>query len=325
MTRLIVLLLPIAAAFVASATPASAQALTDYTEFYRLLRLNALEEPVFCYPTTTPEAEPYAVGVLRDTLGRPVRITRFRFGNPDSRSEWTTMRIEYKRFDTIQMLVARRTFHSASGMPIMLDWASAEEVSYKKGQLVMRKLVDRNGKQVNDTVGVSRSFFRLFEPGTILQEWYYSSGKLHYGTGSDRALRPFAAMPPQTYYRKFKFDDNGNLTREEIMDFDRKSLPFPGGEIVRAYDLNECGLPSRVIFLDREGNPMHDREGVATMTFAYDNAGRLIEWRAFSLDGSPHARTSDGIAGIRFTYREFDGVLMSEERFDAKGKKVGSQ
>lgn len=303
------------------AAPAGAQVFTDYTEFHRLMRINAAERIVFCYPSEAPDKEPLAYGVLRDSLGRPTQITRFMFGNPDSRSGWSTMRIHYIRFDTIRTELQRRTFYNASGMPITLGDVATEEVSSRiGGTVVMRKLLDRSGKPANNQAGVSRALFREQEPGVLLQEWYYSSGKLHFGTGSDNPLHPFAEMSPQTYYRRMTLDENGDLLREEIMDFDRRSLRFPGGEKVHVYELNDCGQPARISFLNTLNQPMEDSSGVASRTFQYDNAGRLVEWRAYGINGKPKGRREDGVAGIRYTIREFDGIVLREERFDEKGK-----
>lgn len=310
-------------ALLASHLQMRSQSLADYTEYYRLLRINADERLAFCYPTATPVSEPMAIGVKRDTLGRPVQITRFRFGNADSRSAWATLQIEYKLYETINTLVERRTFASASGMPVLIGWAFAEEV-YRRmnGELLQRKIVDRAGKPVNDEAGVHRAFYKIQEPGTIVQEWYYANGKLHFGTGSDGSMRPFAPMPPQTYYRRYMVDTAGNLLREQLTNFNRKPIPFPGGEFVRSYEVNECGLPTKVTFLDLEGEPMEDSSGVAMITFTYDDAGRMTEWRAFDSDESPKGRRGDGVAAVVYTYRAFDGVLMKEELFDAKGKVI---
>jgi len=129
-------------------------------------------------------------------------------------------------------------------------------------------------------------------------------------------------MPPQTYYRRYLVDTLGNLLREQLTNFERKPIPFPGGEFVRSYEVNACGQPTKVSFLDLEGRPMEDSSGVATITFTYDDAGRMIEWRAFDSDESPRGRRNDGVAAVAYTYRAFDGVLVKEEWFDAKGKPI---
>src|SRR5256885_2383139 len=142
MTRLSGPMLPLAAVtLLAFASSAHAQSLADYTEFYKLMRINALERFSFCYPTQTQTSDPAAIGVERDSLGRPVRITRFRFGNPDTKSSWTSMRIAYNTYDTISTTIERRTFFSASGVPITLGRAYAEDV-YRRlnGTLLQRKI-----------------------------------------------------------------------------------------------------------------------------------------------------------------------------------------
>jgi YD repeat-containing protein len=319
---------PIALAAIALALlagPVRAQSIADYREFHRMMRLTATERLAFCYPTTTQASDPISYGVERDTLGRPVRVTRFRFGNPDTKSEWTTMRVSYTAYEPINTVIEHRTFFNASGMPVTLQWAYAEEV-YRRGdgELVQRKIVDRAGKAVNDSAGVHRALFKPFgEAGTIIQEWAYSNLKVHYGTGSDGDLRPFAPMSPQTYFRKFTVDASGNLLREEIWDFDRKPIPYPGGELARAYELDNCGLPVKVSFLDADGRPMADSLGTASIAYTYDDAGRVVAWTSYGTNGKPVARLRDGTATMRFTYRAFDGVLLKQERLDADGDPVG--
>jgi hypothetical protein len=300
-----------------------AQSIADYKQFYRLMRINAAERLTFCYPTETQASDPVAYGVERDSAGRPVRVTRFRFGNPDTRSPWATMRIDYAAYETINTIVERRTYFNASGMPVTLVNTYAEEVyRHGDGELVQRKLVDKAGKPVIDTAGVYRAYFKPDAPGTMIEEWSFSNGKLHYGGGSDGDLRPFAPMPPQTYFRKFAIDEGGNLLREEIWNFDKKPIPFPGGEYVHHYELNECGQATKMIYAGIDDKPATDSNGVAFITYSYDDAGRMTSWSAFDASGSPRSRYADGTAAMKFTYRGFDGVLVKEERFDAKGKAI---
>lgn len=309
------------ALFSLAVATAAGQSLVDYATFYRLLRITATEQLVFCHPTSTPDKDPLSYGVLLDSLQRPIQITRFMFGNPDSRGDWTTMRIRYTRYDTIRTEVQRRTFFNASGMPIILGEIAAEEVLHRiDGPILMRKLVDRSGKLVNGPGDVSRTMYRAQDADMLIQEWYYSNGKHHYGSGSDGPLRPFAPMPEQTYFRLMKIDANGNLLREEVWDFNKRPIPFPGGEKVRAYELNDCGQPIRVTFLTTHGQPMSDSDGVAYKTFAYDHAGRMIEWKAYGASGKPKGRHEDGVAAARYIVREFDGVFIREERFNEQGE-----
>ncbi len=306
-----------------AASNLAAQSFADYTEFYRLLRVGADEQFQFCYPTTSAVSEPFAVGVRRDSLGRPVQIGRFRFGNPDSRSDWATMLIIYRRYDSLDIVLERRSYLNAGGQPVDMDRAAYEDVYRRRsGALIQRKILDRSGNPVNDSADVHRSLFKLIEPGTYLQEWYYSSGKLHYGAGSDGVMRPFSAMPIQAYYRQFQCAPNGALLREQVMTLSRKPLLFPEGVYVHAYTNNDCGQAVRMAYQAVDGSPMADSNGIAAITFSYDDAGRMVEWRLFGLNGKPLARESDGVAGMRYTYRAFDGVLVKEERLNDDGEPI---
>ncbi|MDB5035531.1 MAG: hypothetical protein JWQ98_2772 [Chlorobi bacterium] len=322
MTRSLLLGLALFGALLLSPAIADAQTINDYREFYRLLRINATEQVVPCYPSAKPLDEPIVYGVDRDTAGRPTRITRFTFGNPDTRGEWTTMRIAYTPVETNNTIVQRRTFYGASGVPLTTLTGFAVEIIYRRnGGILMRKYVDADGKPVNDLVGTSWTLY-LPVGEAISQEWYFSNRKLHFGTGSDGPYHPFAAMPEQTYYRKMVVNAAGELVREEVRGFDKKSLPYPNGEFAHAYELNACGQPTRIIFLDTGGNPMADSDGVATRTFEYDTNGRMIAWSAFDLKGNPKGRRGDGVAVTRKIYREFDGILVDEQWFDAKGNQL---
>lgn len=317
-------ILPGVIALILMALPASGQTIDDYSEFHRLLRIDAAEHVVLCHEIEDPMAESRAYGVMRDTSGRPTQMTIFMFGNPDSRTDWTTMRIRYIQLDTINSIIERRTFYNASGMPV--DLASGifmEEILRRiDGPVVLRKFLNRSGELVNDTAGVSRTLFRETAGGELMQEWFYGTGKQHYGTGSDGPARPFAPMSPQTYFRVIKLDHTGNLLSERLLDFDRKPLPFPGGEVIRVYEPDDCGQPVRVTFLDAEGRPMTDADGVAFMRFGYDYAGRMVEWSTFGPGGKPHGRGAERVAAMRYTYRRFDGLLVGIEKFDEKGNPV---
>ncbi|MEO5930264.1 MAG: hypothetical protein ABIR47_10065 [Candidatus Kapaibacterium sp.] len=322
MTRTFLLRLTLLAVALSAPAIADAQTINEYREFYRLLRINAAEHLLPCYPSAKPIDEPLVYGVERDTAGRPTRISRFTFGNPDTRGEWTTMRISYTPVEANNTIVQRRTFYGASGVPLSTTTGFAVEIIYRQnGGILMRKYVDAEGKPVNDLVGTSWTLY-LPADGMISQEWYFSNKKLHFGTGSDGPYHPFAAMPEQTYYRRMVVTPGGELLREDIRGFDKKPLPFANGEFVHVYDLNPCGQATRMKFVNVEGSPMADSDGVSSRTFEYDTNGRMIAWRAFDRQGNPKGRRGDGVAAEQRRYREFDGALVETLWFDAKGNPI---
>lgn len=299
--------------------PAVAQSSHDFPEYYRQFSFDANEQIRFCFPLDSASADFESVGVRRDSAGRPVMITRFRFGNADTRSDWATMRIEYRSNPAAGTLLVRRTYFSPNGMPIDLatlgNVIHAEEVLYKRGALALRSLLDTAGKLVNDTASVSRSIFRAGPDGMMQQEFFYGGGKQQYG--GDLPWRQFAPLPAKgAYFRLYRADTAGNLLREEIRDFTKKPIPFPGGEYVRIYHRDGCGFPLRVDFADLQGHPMVNRDGIAYETTLYDQHGRMVEWRAFNAAGLPKGRSSDGAARIERRFREFDGVFVEERKFD---------
>jgi hypothetical protein len=295
-----------------------------YSEYYRLMRFNGLDQIDFCYPTSDPVGEPLAFAVARDLNGRPTTITRFFFGNPENRAEWTTMRIEYTYYPSTAMLVERRTYHDPSGAPMEAFGAYGEEVLYKGGQLTMRRAIDANGKPIINVRMVVRSLFKEERPGTIVQEWFFGNGKQYFGIGTDKPGEPFADMPGDAYFRRYTVDTRGEVVREEVWGLEKRAIPYPGGELVRAYEVNECGQTTSVVYLDEEGNERPNSDGIERETMRYDDAGRIAEWQAFGITGVPKGRSVDSAAAMIFHYREFDGVLVGVDRFDEKGNPIAT-
>jgi hypothetical protein len=316
----LVLLLALAGA------PLAAQSIHDYTEFYRLLRVNAREEVVLCYPTRSPESEPVVYTVRRDSLGRVTEATRFFFGNIDPHAAWTTMRITWQRNDSTKIQAQRRRYYSASGQRVPYGGGWGEDViSRTTGELLYRRLVDEWDEPMKDVPIVTMSMYHD-SVATIFQEWRFGNGKqvAGAGIGADHPVSSFAPLPKEAYYRRYQVDSAGNLISEEALSFERQHLSFPRGEIIRHYELNECGLPVRIAYLDGDEHPMADSQGIAWEQLIYDDYGRVVEWHAFNLDGEPQGRGEDGAASIKLNYRTFDGVLLSQELFDAKGNPLPS-
>ncbi len=300
-----------------------AQLLGDYDEYYRLMRINALEQFSFSYPTRSPEHEPSVVGVRRDSLNRPVEIAGFFFGNPDTRGDWTVIRIEYLSNPRTGSSIQRRTYYGPHGVPITIGWAHGEEVfTDSTGALTMRREIGLDDKPLSDVPAVTSTLYHRRAPGEYTQEWFYGRGKQHFGAGTDGPQREFAELPDGAYFRHFKVGANGNLIAEALWNLMKKPMAFPGGEFVRRYTLNSSGLPIRVDFYDEHDQPVADRDGIAAETYKYDNYGRVIEWRGLNLDGGAAARSSDGAARIEYNYRAHDGVLLSEDHFDVKGQPI---
>jgi hypothetical protein len=295
-----------------------------YTEYYRVMRYNGLDQIVFCYPTNDPKSEPDVYAVARDINGRPTTITRYFFGNPETRVEWTTMRIAYNYYPSTAQMVERRTYHDVAGGPIAVRGGYGVEVMYKGGQLTMRRLIDQNDKPVMNTPIVVRSFFKEERPGTIVQEWFFGNGKQYFGIGNDQPGTPFGDMPPPAYFRRYSVNARGDVVREEVWGIEKTAIPYPGGELVRAYELDECGMPIAITYLDESGRARPNADGIARETRRYDDFGRLTEWQAFNERGTPQARRDDGAAAMRLRYRAFDGVLIGIERFDEQGNVIAT-
>jgi hypothetical protein len=303
--------------------PASGQILGDYKEFYRTMHLDARERIVFCNPTTTPEREPAAIGVRRDSLGRPVEVMRFFFGNPEGKGDFQAIRFTYFRNDSTGVVRETRSYIGPGGFPTPIGAAYGEEVLFRRdGMPFLRRLVDIQGRELSDVPTVTSSRFHEEKPGVVVQEWFFGRGKQHYGTNTDGLLRRFGPVTEGAYFRRFTVDDNGFLEREELESLVKEPFAFPGGELVRVYENNDCGEPVSITYLDHDGRPMANRAGIARETFAYDEFGHLVEWRGYDVDGDPHGRQPDGAAAVVFKYRAHDGALLGQDRYDVKGKLI---
>jgi hypothetical protein len=304
--------------------PLTAQSLGNYTEFYRLLRVNAREEVVLCYPVQSPESEPLVYAARRDSLGRVTEVTRFFFGNIDPHAEWTTMRIAYQRNDSTKIQAQRRRYFAASSQRVPYGGGWGEDIiSRTTGELLYRRLVDEWDEPMKDVPVITMSMYHD-SVATIFQEWRFGNGKqvAGAGVGADHPVTSFAPLPKETYFRRYQVDSAGNLIREEALSFERQHLSFPRGEIIRQYEVNDCGLPVRISYLDGNDHPMADSQGIASEQLIYDDYGRVVEWHAYNLDGNPQGRGEDGAATIKLNYRTFDGVLLGQELFDVQGKPI---
>jgi len=294
------------------------QSIGDYTEFYRQMRLGPLDELTFCRPTDSVEYEPEAIGVLRDTLGRPIETAYFFYGNIDTRRPWSIMKIVYRKQG--DALTEERTYHLSNGAPTLVGKASIVEIFRRPGAGVsIRTLLSARHEPVDDSVWVSRAFVTRSREGVYDGQWFISTGKQQKGTGSDLGNAPFAAMPDGTWFRRFAIDSAGNLLWERVYDFDRKPIPFAGGEVVRRYDRDSCGQAVRTRFEDLNGAPMADSQGIHQILQGYDDRGNLVEARYIGVDGRPRRSTRTGAARVVYVYRRFDNHLIRVERYDEQG------
>jgi YD repeat-containing protein len=260
--------------------------------------------------------------VKRDSLHRPIAITRFFFGNPDSKQSWTTVTITYVAIAASNTLLTRRMYYGPNMVPVTIGWEYGEEVLTRPdGELLLRRPIDLEGHPPHKVPVVGRTLYRRESPNVYVQQWFYSSGKQHYGIGTDGEDRPFALLSDTAYFRRFETNDAGALVREEQWSLMKIPIPFRGGEFVRKYQVDECGSPVSVRFFDVDGKPMADRAGIAEERYTYDRSGRVTSWEAYDLNGKLHGRLPDGVARILFVYRPFDGALLRQELYDENEKK----
>lgn len=311
------------------ATEAFAQRYSPQDAAYFLhFSVDALRKPVLCNRIDSAIQHPRTYAAEFDSLGRVRQITRLFFGNLDSRADWTIMRFRYDTLPSGSVLV-RRTWHNPSGFMLKIGVAHGEDVLYdENGRLLMITAIDNEGNRVERVNAVTRTMYKTTPDSAedYIQEWRYSNNKQYFGSEFDPWNSQFAELSPDAWFRIFSTDGEDMLTMERPLDLSMEPVPFPGGEMVRRYERNECGQALRVRFEGLDGAPMSDSAGVESISFEYDDAGRLVAWKAFGAKGKPTGRFGyDGAAAMVRSYREFDGALVSEKFLDPAGNPLESQ
>jgi len=303
------------------AQQAAGQSVEDYEEFYIHVRFDALDNIVLCSAVDSVLYEPLAYGVRRDSARRPIELARFRFGNIDNFTPYAITRITY---DTDgDAVVERRTFHLSNGAPAAVGKISMVELLRRPSAgIVIRSLLNRKGEPVDDSAWTSRAYIARGEDGVYSQQWFISTGKQQKGTGSDSPLAPFGDMPAGAWFRRFALDDRGRLRWEQVYGIDKKPIPFPGGEMIRAYERDSCGMVTRVRLLRDASTPTTDSDGVHAISSTYDRRGNLVEQSFYDIDGRPRSRTSTRAARVVYIRRSFDNALIRTDLYDAAGMPV---
>lgn len=297
----------------------------EQSAWYLHFSMDAERRPVFCgeLDSAARTEHPRAYKVSFDSLGRPEQVNRMFFRNLDSRAEWTIMKF---RYDTLPSgaVLTRRTWHNPSGFPLKLGIAHGEDVIHDSvGKLLLITAIDSEAQRVERVNAVTKMTFRPEPDGSYMQGWRYSNNKQFSGSEEDRWGTQFAPLDEDAWFRFFTTDERGFLIEERPADLAQKPVSFPGGEMVRRYERNECGQPITVRFFDLEGNPMADASGVARIEYEYDNALRLVSWSAYDMNGKPAGREAkDNAARMVREYRQFDGVLLREVLYDASGEEI---
>lgn len=306
-------------------TLGSAQKFTEFTEFYRSIRVNGLEQLVFAHPSSDPARDPSAYGVKRDSLGRPVMVMRFFFGNPHTRGLWTYMQIQYITNPDAGTVLQRRTFHAPNNAPMQVGYAHGEEALHRaNGELIRYAQLDREDNLLGKVPIVTACRYRYSKPNVMLQEWRFESGKLHWVGNNypDSTQRFLAQAPNGAYFRSLTIDERGEVVQEELQGINKRPFMYQTGVYAVRYVRDSVGQVLSLSYVGADGKPVVDTSGIATIRFVYDDWGREVSWKSFGIDGRPHARDSDGVATIVRQYSSFDGSLLKQEQFDAKGKPI---
>lgn len=300
----------------------SAQKFSEFTEFYRSVRVNGLEQLVFAHPSSDPVRDPSAYGVKRDSLGRPVMVMRFFFGNPHTRGLWAYMRIEYITSSDAGTTLQRRTFHAPNNAPMQVGYAHGEEALFRaNGEIIRYAQLDREDNLLGKVPIVTACRYRYTAPNSVMQEWRFESGKLHWVANNypDSAQRFLEHAPDGAYFRMLTLDEHGQVTEERLQGINKRPFAYQPGVYAVQYLRDSLGQVTRLSYANADGQIVADTSGIATIQFEYDAWGREVVWKAFGVDGTPRGRASDGVASIIRQYSNFDGALEKEELYNADG------
>lgn len=318
--RLVILLIP---AFAAILSPLAAQPRPAGETYYRHYWLDAFDRFVFADTLKAPEDGVESVGVARDSLGRIKRITRYWYGNIDTKAPWAMMQITHIASDTGGLRAERREYQLVNERPIAIGKIASVVLRYRAdGTLLTRGTFDLERKPVDDANYIGGTLIRPLGDSSYMQEWFVSTGKQQRGWHSDPEKSPFGELPYDAWFRRFTVDSHGWLTSEEVMGFDKRPLPYPGGEMGRRYEYDESGRVLRLRLVDRNGDAMEDAVGVAAEEFEYDSLGRVSISRTLDSGGHLHARKADGVAELRYTYHPFSGHVTKVVRINNHGEVI---
>ena len=119
-----------------------------------------------------------------------------------------------------------------------------------------------------------------------------------------------AAYDDNGFYSLIEYlDENGDLTLFTSDGMSYASVKVKSGP---------TGLPEEFDYLDQDGNPIEQFNGVARIVNSYDDKGNLLSQKYFGKDGKPTAY--DGFYHERrIAYNDFNNVI-SESYFDTEGK-----
>jgi len=321
MLRRLSFLLP---ALLAALSPLCAQPRPTGEAYYRSYRLDAFDRFIFCDTLKVPEEDVEAVGVARDSLGRIIRLTRYWYGNIDTKAPWAMMEIVHTGgADSGGRRAETRSYQLVNGRPIAIDKIASVVLRYRSdGSLLSRTNFDLQRKPVDGPYYIGGTAMQPVDSASYVQEWFVSTGKQQRGYQSDPPLGPFGELPYDAWFRRITVNRQGWLLREEVMGIDKQVIPYPGGEMGRRYEHDDCGRVLRIRLVTRDDEAMGDTAGVAAIEYEYDSAGRVTLWRTLDTSGNLHARGADRTAEIRYSYHPFSGHITRVVRINEAGETI---
>ena len=213
------------------------------------------------------------------------------------------------------------------------------------GNCGMEAKYDNNGREVEEmSVGPDLKPMPLKDGYVIAKMQYDRYGRLEQMTF--HGLKGEPVVSKKTGYHGFeaKYDEHGNETVETYLGEDGKPMSIGDGYATLKSTYDSRGKPTRIsfygvmgepvlskkygyhaweikydehgndtlmTFLDKDGKPMDDADGYATMRSAYDARGNLIRVTFQDANGEPALSKKNGYYGWEADYDEQGNKIVS--------------
>ncbi len=134
------------------------------------------------------------------------------------------------------------------------------------GNEIERAYLDVEEAPTVNQEGWHKAVFTPNEHGYPAEQWFFNNKG-----------EPTTDKANGCYGYQHQYTDEGAQTRWTCMGKDRQPMPSKGGFISVGMDLDERDRVRRERYLDAEGKPTWNREGIAGRRFTYDDRGRITK------------------------------------------------
>lgn len=221
-------------------------------------------------------------------------------------------------------------------------------MKYRKGSLVEQALYNIQGtlataasgyalqKNTYDKYGnnTSSKYFDVEKKPVINAEIGAFEERSTYDDRGDLVLNEFFGIEEKLTnsenlgyaYKAIEYNDSGFVVREAYYDKDNKSITFRGlGAHAKISEYDEQGKLISSSFENDQGELfLHPACNCASISFAHDSIGNVVEEVFRGLNGEPIAEKKKGISKRVYTYSKL-GFLDLMKYYDLNGKEITIQ